>query len=99
MNVFNQLESVRKKKGAVCLALIDPESDIELIKMSLNLINNSSFDAILFGGSYIGSHKYFNRNLKYIKKNTSLPIILFPGSACQIGKDADAVLFLNLIDL
>ena len=97
MSIFNKLELIRKNKGAACLALIDPESDIDLVKISLNSINQANFDAILFGGSYNGINKKFNNTFNYVKKHTSLPIILFPGSAYQVSQNADAILFLNLI--
>ncbi|MFM7858045.1 MAG: phosphoglycerol geranylgeranyltransferase, partial [Flammeovirgaceae bacterium] len=35
--------------------------------------------------------------IKHIKNNTSIPVLIFPGSSLQIDPSADALLFLSLI--
>ena len=59
-------------------------------------INSSDFHAMLIGGSNIIDDKYEER-IKYIKDNTDLPLIVFPGSSIQITKQIDTILYLNLI--
>ena len=97
MNIYSKLESIRSNRGAVAIALIDPDNknDNGLNKM-LQLVNDSDFDAIFIGGSLISDNE-FEVRIKTVKENTDLPIIIFPGSSNQLSKYADAVLFLSLI--
>ena len=95
--IFNQLENVRKKRGAVALALIDPDTkNHNDLKQLLEFINDSDFDSILVGGSLIMDH-LFEERMKIIKSNTKLPVIIFPGSSRQISSKADAILYLSLL--
>ena len=57
---------------------------------------DAKFDAIFIGGSFISDNKFESR-VAYIKNNTELPVIIFPGSSSQLSIHADAVLFLSLI--
>ena len=43
------------------------------------------------------SDNEFDRRLKFIKDNTTLPLIIFPGSSDQLSQYADAILYLSLI--
>ena len=97
MNTFEKIESIRKKRGSIAVALIDPDKqfDGKLDKM-VNLINECDFDIIFVGGSIIVDDRFSNR-LEHIKKKSSLPLIIFPGSSAQISEHADAILYLSLI--
>ena len=97
MTIFSKLELIRAKRGAVAIALLDPDAknDDGLIKM-VQLVNGSAFDAIFIGGSLISDNEFESR-IKLVKQNTDLPIIIFPGSNSQISRYADAILFLSLI--
>jgi len=97
LDYLNKIESIRKSKGSVAIALIDPDKKNDLkIEELIKKINKSNFDIIFIGGSMMMDDKYQER-IKFIKKNTSLPLILFPGSSRQISANVDCVLFLNLI--
>jgi len=97
VKIYSQLESIRVERGAVAIALIDPDikNDNGLIKM-VKLVNDSDFDAIFIGGSLISDNEFESR-IQAVKQNTDLPIIIFPGSSNQLSQYADAVLFLSLI--
>ena len=97
LTTYNRLELIREKRGAVAVALIDPDikNDSSLNSM-LNLINNCDFDTIFVGGSLISDNE-FERRIELIKSNTDLPIVIFPGSSRQLSKNVDAILFLSLI--
>ena len=97
MITFEFLENKRKSLGVLAVALIDPDvkNDSDLGNI-LDLINNSNFDVIFIGGSHI-TDNHFETRLKFVKSNTDLPVIIFPGSSSQLSKYADAVLFLSLI--
>jgi putative glycerol-1-phosphate prenyltransferase len=77
--------------------LIDPDKLIfEEINELISLINSSSCDFILVGGSLI-NHQMFDDYLKEIKKLSSKPVLIFPGDNQQISKYADGLFLLSLI--
>ena len=92
-NILTLLKTPRTKLAV----LIDPDNQTEdsLMSMSEKIIN-CKVDVILVGGSLLlGDH--FEKTLALLRKNTSLPIILFPGNNYQISSQADAILLLSLI--
>ena len=77
--------------------LIDPDKLIfEEINELISLINSSSCDFILVGGSLI-NHQMFDDYLKEIKILSSKPVLIFPGDNQQISKYADGLFLLSLI--
>ena len=96
-DTFDIINSIKDKLGYCVLALIDPDpKNDKKIDLILEKINLSNSNAILIGGSSISDDKYEER-VKYIKDNTDLPLIVFPGSSKQITKYIDTILYLNLI--
>lgn len=87
-----------KKQGRKLLAiLLDPDK-ISLATLSdiLAKLNSSAVDYIFVGGSTV--EKGVTDELVYLlKKQTTIPVILFPGHYSQITSHADAILFLSLI--
>ena len=57
--------------------------------------NQAAVDYLLIGGSLISDS--IDPIIKLIKKCSSLPLILFPGSLLQISEKADGILLLALI--
>ena len=53
-------------------------------------------DYLLVGGSLVISN-HLDECVQQIKKNCSIPVVLFPGSPQQVSKYADALLYLSLI--
>ncbi|MDD3740948.1 MAG: geranylgeranylglyceryl/heptaprenylglyceryl phosphate synthase [Bacteroidales bacterium] len=95
-NIYQQI----LKKSANCekqiAVLFDPDNvGNETLIKRVKLINNSKVDYILVGGSLL--KKSIDNCVDIIKDNTSKPVILFPGSCCQISDKADAILFLSLV--
>ena len=88
----------RKRLGNKSFAvLIDPDkvdddSLVQLIALSVT----AKVDYFLVGGSLVISN-YLDECLQLIKKNCSIPTVLFPGSPSQVSKYADALLYLSLI--
>ena len=77
--------------------LIDPDKLIfEEINELISLINSSSCDFILVGGSLI-NHQMFDDYLKEIKILSTKPVLIFPGDNQQISKYADGLFLLSLI--
>ena len=97
MKIYSKLELIRLKRGAVAIALLDPDAkNDDGLKKMVQLVNDSDFDAIFVGGSLITDNEFETR-IKTVKDNTDLPIIIFPGSSNQLTRHADALLFLSLI--
>lgn len=93
MNIYQNIFTNNKKKTAV---LVDPEK-ITLAKAEIlaQKIQNANVDMILVGGSLV--NQVIDDVIVSLKKQTSKPIILFPGSVEQFSKKADGILLLSLI--
>lgn len=78
--------------------LIDPDKIRTKVQLKglFEWIKQSKVDFIFVGGSLIVESNFHECTLS-IKKETSLPLVLFPGSPAQITENADAILFLSLI--
>ena len=76
--------------------LIDPDKVIlsELKKLCAKA-EQQGFKLILVGGSIISNK--IEELIIEIKKHTSLPVYIFPGSIYQISNKADGILFTSLI--
>ncbi len=97
MNIYQNLLDLKNQKGSGYFVLIDPDkkSEAETLK-TVETCVESGVDAILVGSSLLLSSR-FNSTIQAIKKEFTIPTILFPGSAIQLSEFADAVLFLSLI--
>lgn len=87
-------KSQGKKSFAV---LIDPDK-INLKSLSIILENaeNANVDFIFIGGSLMVTTK-LDEMVLHIKKETSIPLLIFPGSPSQVSRYADGLLYLSLI--
>jgi phosphoglycerol geranylgeranyltransferase len=97
MKIYNQLLNTIKAKGAAYLILLDPDklTDSKIIPF-IRHCEKSGVDGFLIGGSLMISGD-LNSFIETIKVETSLPLIIFPGSVNQISPLADAILFLSVI--
>ncbi len=94
--IYNALlENIRNKKKQV-VALIDPDDYTEEKLIStIRHLDQFHLSFILLGGSLVSD--YIQRTILIIKKYTSIPVVLFPGSLLQIADNADAIFLLSLI--
>jgi len=93
MNIYQNIFRNKKKKTAV---LVDPEKiTLEKAEILAQKIQNANVDMILVGGSLV--NQVIDDVIDSLKKQTSKPIILFPGSVEQFSKKADGLLLLSLI--
>lgn len=78
--------------------LIDPEktNTEDQLKPLLSLISKLEPEFIFVGGSTV-SQQQMKDCLQVIKKYSSIPTVIFPGSAEQVDEQADALLFLSLL--
>ena len=77
MSIFRKLESISNSKGFCLFALIDPDKKNDLkLNSIIKLINKSSFDAILIGGSATRLKKILKNKPKAFLKIGNKPIIV-----------------------
>lgn len=90
-------EKFSSKKGQIAV-LIDPEKSKNPSQLS-ELIKKAEFAGVNFlfvGGSTV-SREDFISVISFLKKNSSIPVVIFPGASHQISNEADALLYLSLI--
>jgi len=92
----NILQSIKEGKKQLAV-LIDPDKmPLNRIESFVYKINRSMATHIFLGGSELNDNTT-DALAKVIKKQTDLPIILFPGDENQLTSNADGLLFLSLI--
>ena len=97
MKTYEYLLNTIKTKGAAYLILLDPDKlSLSKIAPFIRHCEKSGVDGFLIGGSLMmnGNLDSFIEN---VKVESSLPLIIFPGSINQISSIADAILFLSVI--
>jgi putative glycerol-1-phosphate prenyltransferase len=89
----------RQAEGKKSIAvLIDPDKveETSTLMSLIHLANENCVDFFFVGGSLITTTN-LSAVVSKIKKNTNIPVVLFPGSSLQLDAEADAILFLSLI--
>lgn len=83
-----------KKQLAI---LIDPDKahTKSLLKL-IELANDKEVDYFFVGGSLMTGGD-LEKTIGFIKNNSAIPVILFPGHFTQINSKADAILLLSLV--
>ena len=96
MNVYSQiLTNVAQGKKMLCF-LIDPDKNtVESFRQLLFVIKDSTLDFIFVGGSLLSQN--IDETIRLIKQETTIPVVIFPGSMHQVSAYADALLYLSLI--
>jgi len=93
-NIISQAKSKGQKAFAV---LIDPDKiQDESLMQTIQVAISAQVDYFFVGGSLVVTDT-LDHVVDIIKKNCSIPVILFPGSPDQITPKADALLYLSLI--
>ena len=97
MKIIEQIRNSKKNNKKIISILIDPDKTTEdKLTSTIKLCNLNKIDLIFFGGSLINSTTS-EHYLRLIKKNSKIPIILFPGTNTKISNGADGFLLLSLI--
>ena len=96
--ILKSLVDKRKKNQKSLSVLIDPDKieNEASLKALIKICKNIDVDYIFVGGSLIVNDT-LNETVSFIKNNSKIPVVLFPGSNLHIDKAADAILFLSLI--
>jgi phosphoglycerol geranylgeranyltransferase len=91
------VELARKKR--LHFALLDPDKQKPSVAGHIaQTVSDAGSSAIMVGGSTLLSQKQVDETVQAIKKNSDLPVILFPSGAKFLSKYADAVFFMSLLN-
>ncbi len=84
-------------RKALFFVLLDPDSapPERIVAGGLQAAQQGA-DALLLGGSFMGNPN-FSTIAEQLKKQTSIPVVLFPGGSAQVGPGPDAILFTTLL--
>ena len=97
MQILKHIIDSKKKNKKLISILIDPDKiDERKLIQTTQLCSKNKVDYIFFGGSFITKDKS-QKYIKLIKKNSDIPVIIFPGANNLIDKNADGLLMLSLI--
>jgi putative glycerol-1-phosphate prenyltransferase len=98
MSLLNSLREKHKQGKKSIAVLIDPDKvdDPSRLNHLLNLASENCVDYFFVGGSLLTTTN-LAEIVHQIKRNVTIPVILFPGNSMQIEPAADAILFLSLI--
>ncbi len=97
--VWDYLMNIVNDGLAVDLTLIDPDpirQTAEDAGIVAKYAAEAGTDAFMVGGST--AFGILDETIKEIKKQTDLPVILFPGNVAGISKYADAVFFMSVLN-
>jgi len=99
MMITKQLLKQIQKQGPLHFALLDPDKQNpkkagDLAKKA----ENAGSYAIMVGGSTLTSQEQVDETVKAIKKETQLPVILFPSAAKFLSPYADGLFFMSLLN-
>ena len=96
-NLLSNILQAKKDNQKLLAILIDPEKvTIEKVQVLSDKIKTSPATHIFVGGStFSGMH--LDELIALLKKQTQLPVLIFPGHPSQISNEADGILFLSLL--
>ena len=87
------------KQGAIHLTLLDPEKVTRSSAKTLaKAIEKSGSAAIMIGGSTAVSVYHTDEVISAIKKQTKIPVIIFPNDLVGVSREADAIFFMSLMN-
>ncbi len=97
MNVYQSLLERKEAGQKSFTVLIDPDKvSSSSLSALMHKANDAAVDYFFVGGSLVVSD-HLDECIAQIKKESSIPVILFPGSPAQLSRHADALLYLCLI--
>lgn len=95
--IYTQLVQKKQQQKKMFAVLIDPDKVTPAsLADVVELANRSAVDYFFVGGSLVIFNQ-LDAIIQQIKKSSSIPVILFPGSPSQVSSYADALLYLSLI--
>ena len=97
MKVYQRILANKLSSKKSIAVLIDPDGHkMHNLGSILDLANESEVDYFFLGGSLIFDDE-LNDSIRFIKRHSDIPVVLFPGNETQLNENADALLLLSLI--
>lgn len=97
MSTFERLVSVRDRKGAAFIVLLDPDRlPDQNLEALVSTCTECGADAFFIGSSLLFGQE-LDPHVERIRATTDLPLIGFPGSITQLSAQLDAVLYLSVV--
>jgi putative glycerol-1-phosphate prenyltransferase len=97
VNIYQNILSAKKDGKKLLAVLIDPEKmELKHVPVFFEKAHKSIATHIFVGGS-TDKNNQLEQLVSAIKKETNLPVVLFPGNVSQITNKADGILFLSLL--
>jgi phosphoglycerol geranylgeranyltransferase len=95
----SKLNDEVRRRGTVLACLIDPEDfpPSEAAKVAMS-VQKAGASLILVGGSTVANQRQLDDVVIEIKRQITLPVILFPNNITGISQHADAILFTSLLN-
>lgn len=95
--VYQNLLTLKREQRSGFAVLVDPDKTrpADMGRLA-RLCNDAQVDMLLVGGSLVVSHE-LDASIRRFKAESSIPVVLFPGSPAQVTPEADALLYLSLI--
>lgn len=97
MNVYQTITDNIAKAKKQFAVLIDPDKPTEDQLLQIAEISTAAKVDYFFVGGSLLTNDHLEKCILMLKKHSSIPVVLFPGSTMQISKHADAILLLSLI--
>jgi phosphoglycerol geranylgeranyltransferase len=98
MTIADDIEKLLQKKK-LHFSLLDPDKQTPSAAGQIaKTVTDAGSSAIMVGGSTLKSQYQVDEAVQAIKKNSDLPVILFPSGAKFLSKYADAVFFMSLLN-
>lgn len=95
--IYTDLVKARQLGRKKLAVLIDPDKmRMGRLDQIINLSIHCKVDYFFIGGSLLVNSQ-LDQCLQMIRKQCSIPLILFPGNSYQLSYHADAILFLSLV--
>ena len=96
-SIYKNIQDSISNDERLLAVLIDPDKfSFENTSSFIKKVNESIATHIFVGGSIVDENTT-DSLVSEIKKQTNLPIVLFPGDVTQITEKANALLFLSLL--
>ena len=92
------LSLIEKKKGLVFIQFDPPKYSVEQAEEIAKIAEKAGIDAFAVGGSVSAQGEILDSTIKALKKNSSIPVILFPGNIATLSKYADAIYFMSMLN-
>ncbi len=97
MNLYEPLLKAKSAGNKQFAVLIDPDKySLASLSRVVSLALNAGIDYFFVGGSLLLQDNQ-SQLISYLKENTRIPVVLFPGNNLQLNNKADGILLLSLI--